>query len=178
MFNTGRVRFNGEVTARKGKSSATSDQAAEIMNRPLKGVEEHKRMLNENLFQRHEQWCKELRDATLDVLTGADLVAARRSFDHAARSKARVWYEAKDKLQQFGRIHAWAVSGREGLPKRYKSEGAEIAYSFTRGLSWREWCHWQGWSECSDCKDLFRNPYWRKMHTCVRSDDAESRPSE
>ena len=139
------------------------------MNCPPASLEE----LRESLFERHEQWCKELRDATLDVLTGADLVAARRSFAHAG-SKAR----AKDKLQKVGQIHAWAVNGREGLPKRYKSEGAEIAYSFTRGLSWREWCHWRGWSECSDCKDIFRNPYWRKMHTCVRSDDAESRPSE
>ena len=141
----------------------------EIMNRPLKGMsaEEHEQRLRENLFERHEEWCAELRNATLDVLTGADLQAARRSFDHA-ESKARVWYEAKDKLQKFAQIHAWAVSGREGRPTRYQSEGQEIVYSFMRGLSWREWCHWSGWSVYDNCRDLFRNPYWRKIHTCVR----------
>ena len=165
------------------QAASEEDRAAfnEILNRPLRcmSAEEHERVRRDILLREHERWCTELRNTTLDVLTGADLVAARRSFDRAATIKAPTWYEAKGKLQQFAQIHAWAVCEREGLPKRYQSEGAQIAFSFTRGVSWREWCHWSGvWSKCSDCKDLFRNPYWLKKHTCARPDDVESRLSE
>ena len=147
------------------------------MNRPLRGMsaEDHDRILRDNLLNRHDQWCTELRNATLDALSGPDLVAARRSFAHAAGFRVGAWYDAKEKLQQFGQIHAWAVSGREGLPKRYQSEGQQIVDSFMRGVPWRAWCPWRGdWDPCRDCESEFRNPYIHKTHTCVRSDGVES----
>ena len=153
----------------------------EIMNRPLRcmGAEDHERMLRDNLLKRHEQWCKELRDVTLDVLTGPERVAALRNFDFVAETKACDWFKAKVKLEEYGQIHAWAVSGRRGHPGHYQVEGNQIAESFIDGVPWTAWSPWRGgWSECSECRIQFKNPYWHKKHTCVRSDDVESRLSE
>ena len=97
--------------------------------------EEHNRRLPENFLQRHLGWCMELRQATLKALTErSGIVAARKSFDYAAKTTVKGWYDARAKLQTFARIHAWAVSGRVGAPKRYQSEGWRITNCLMHGL--------------------------------------------
>ena len=137
------------------------------MDRPLRGMsaEECERLLHEDRLRRHLIWCAEIRDVTLDVLSGPDREAARRSFAHAAGTQAQKRYEAKAKLQQYGQIHAWAVSARRGLPVRYQEEGLQIVDSFMRGVSWGRWRPWEGnWSPRNECKSEFRNPYVYRKH--------------
>ena len=103
-------------------------------------AEEREKRRRENLLERHEEWCAELRDATLKASTGAERVAARNSYAYAAKAKARTCHDAEAKLETFGRIHAWASSGRVGAPKRYRVEGHQIAHCFMHGIPWEACC--------------------------------------
>ena len=146
------------------------------MDRPLRGmgVEEHERLQHEHLLMYHLGWCKELRDATLDVLSGPEREAARKSFTRADAMKAREWYEARAKLQQHGQIHAWAVSARHGLPLRYQAEGRQIVDSFIHGGLWQCWRPWAGvWTPCSNCGSEFRNPYVYRKHLPCGQNEAQ-----
>ena len=152
----------------------------DIWDRPLKcmSAEEHNERLRENLLERHLEWCTELRDVTLGALSNrADLVAARNSFAYAAKTNANTWYKAKAKLQTYGQIHAWALSERHGLPKRYQAEGQQIADCFMHGVPWEGWCPWDGSIyACARCNGEFRNPYQYSVHPCAaRSKCAEGR---
>ena len=153
----------------------------EMMNRPLRGmsVEEHEQRLNDNLLERHDEWRKELREATLKALTNkADIIAARSSFAHAAKMDARTWYQAKAKLQMYGQIHAWAFNDRLGLPKRYHTEGYQIVYAFMHGLPWEDWHAYDSITHgCMRCDEEFENSYKYSIHPCAMRSTGVGSPS-
>ena len=147
------------------------------MNRPLKIIAGLPQEVQQNLFERHFEWCMEIRDATLRALKDkADVSAARSSFAHADKVKPRTWYDAEAKVQTFGRIHAWSLSERVGLPKRYQSEGRQIADSFMSGDSWQGWRPWDNSTyACTKCDGEFINPNQYNIHPCAtRSNSPES----
>ena len=142
-------------------------------------AEEHEKLLQENLLERHEEWCTKLREATLKALTDrADVIAARNSFAHAAKMQVCTWYQAKAKLQTFGQIHAWAFSKRLGLPKRYQTKGQQIVYAFMRGLPWEDWYPWDDSTYgCTRCNEEFENPNRHSIHPCATRSNGVGSPS-